>query len=350
MKIAGVPYPLPPMEALTADDVPEPEKSLAWQYEPKWDGFRCIAFRDGNTVRLQSKSGQPLERYFPEVVARLLAVKSGQFVLDGELVVPVGRALSFDDLLQRIHPAQSRITRLASERPASLIVFDLLADGQRVFLEEPLEVRRQALESFMTKPGAAGDGLLLSPADTDITVAKKWLSAPAGALDGVIAKRLGIAYMSGGRKGMIKVKKRRTADCVVGGFRYGSKTKIVGSLLLGLYDAAGVLHHIGFTSSLSAAERKALTPKLEKLAGGSGFTGRAPGGPSRWSTERSGEWVALKPTLVAEVSFDHFSQGRFRHGTRFLRWRPDKSPKQCTMDQVQPSTRAASLFAQLVGG
>jgi ATP-dependent DNA ligase len=350
MKIAGVPYPLPPMEALTADDVPQPDTDLAWQYEPKWDGFRCIAFRDGDTVRLQSKSGQPLERYFPEVVERLRAVKSTRFVIDGELVVPVGRALSFDDLLQRIHPAESRIRRLATERPAWLIVFDLLAEGERVFLEEPLETRRKALDAFMSRAGTAGEGLLLSPADTDIKVAKKWLAAPAGALDGVVAKRLGIPYMSGERKGMIKVKKRRTADCVVGGFRYGSKTKIVGSLLLGLYDDAGVLHHIGFTSSLSAAERKALTPKLEKLAGGSGFTGRAPGGPSRWSTERSGEWVALKPTLVVEVSFDHFSQGRFRHGTRFRRWRPDKSPKQCTMDQVQPAKRAASLFAQLVEG
>lgn len=350
MKIAGVPYPLPPMEALTADDVPAPAKDLAWQYEPKWDGFRCIAFRDGDTVRLQSKSGQPLERYFPEVVERLLAVRASRFVLDGELVVPVGRALSFDDLLQRIHPAESRIRRLAKERAAWLVVFDLLAEGDRVWLEEPLEARRTALDAFMSKRGASGEGMLLSPAATDIKVANKWLAAPTGSLDGVIAKRLGTPYLSGERKGMIKVKKRRTADCVVGGFRYGSKTTIVGSLLLGLYDDAGLLHHIGFTSSLSAAERKALTPKLEKLAGGSGFTGRAPGGPSRWSTERSGEWVPLKPTLVVEVSFDHFSQGRFRHGTKYLRWRPDKSPKQCTMDQVQPATRAASLFAQLVGG
>ena len=347
MKVAGVPYPLPPMEALTADEVPAPAKDFTWQYEPKWDGFRCIAFRDGDKVLLQSKSGQPLERYFPEVVERLLNVKTNRFVLDGELVVPVGRALSFDDLLQRIHPAQSRIQRLAKERAAWLVVFDLLAEGDRVWIEERLELRRTALESFMSKSGAAGDGMLLSPADTDIKTANKWLAAPTGSLDGVIAKRLGIPYMSGERKGMIKVKKRRTADCVVGGFRYGSKTKIVGSLLLGLYDDEGLLHHIGFTSSLSAAERKALTPKLESLAGGSGFTGRAPGGPSRWSTERSGEWVSLTPALVVEVSFDHFSQGRFRHGTKFLRWRPDKSPKQCTMDQVQPAKRAASLFAQL---
>jgi ATP-dependent DNA ligase len=338
------------MEALTSDEMPAPVKDTAWQYEPKWDGFRCIAFRDGGRVLLQSKSGQPLERYFPEVVERLLAIGASRFVLDGELVVPVGRALSFDDLLQRIHPAESRIRHLATERPAWLVVFDLLAEGDRVWIDQPLEARRGALEAFMATRGAAGEGLLLSPASTDIKVAHKWLAAPAGALDGVIAKRLGIRYMSGDRKGMIKVKRRRTADCVVGGFRYGSKTSIVGSLLLGLYDGAGLLHHVGFTSSLSAAERKALTPKVEQLRGGAGFTGRAPGGPSRWSTERSGEWVPLNPALVVEVSYDHFSQGRFRHGTRLLRWRPDKAPKQCTMDQVQPAKREASLFAQLVGG
>jgi len=349
MNVAGLPYPLPPMEALTADEVPVPGKNRAWQYEPKWDGFRCIAFRDGDKVLLQSKSGQPLERYFPEVVERLQAVGSSRFVLDGELVVPVGRALSFDDLLQRIHPAESRIRRLAKERTAWLVVFDLLAEGARLWIEEPLEARRAALEAFMSKRGADDAGLMLSPASTDIKVANKWLAAPTGALDGIIAKRLGIAYSSGDRKGMIKIKQRRSVDCVVGGFRYGSKTKIVGSLLLGLYDDTGLLDHVGFTSSLSEAERKALTPKLEGLGGGSGFTGRAPGGPSRWSTDRSGEWVPLKPTLVVEVSYDHFSQGRFRHGTRFLRWRPDKSPKQCTMDQVQSAKRAASLFAQLAG-
>jgi ATP-dependent DNA ligase len=337
------------MEALTAVEIPGPIKGIAWQYEPKWDGFRCIAYRDADKVLLQSKSGQPLERYFPEVVERLLRVGAQQFVLDGELVVPVGRALSFDDLLQRIHPAESRIRRLASERAAWLVVFDLLAEGSRKLVEEPLQDRRKALEAFMSTRGTRCGGMILSPATTDIETANKWLEDPAGALDGVMAKRLGIPYMSGERKGMIKVKKRRTADCVVGGFRYGSKTKIVGSLLLGLYDDDGLLHHVGFTSSLSAADRTSLTPKLEKLAGGSGFTGRAPGGPSRWSTERSGEWVALEPSLVVEVSFDHFSQGRFRHGTKFLRWRPDKAPAQCTMDQVAPATRSESLFAQLAG-
>ena len=282
------------------------------------------------------------------MVARLLAIGTSRFVLDGELVVPVGRALSFDDLLQRIHPADSRIKRLAAERPAWLVAFDLLAESTRVLVEKPIERRRKALETFMTKRSTAGSGLLLSPASLEVTVAEKWLSAPGGALDGVMAKRLGVPYMSGERKGMIKVKRRRTADCVVGGFRYGSKSKFVGSLLLGLYDEAGLIHHVGFTSSLSVQERAALTPRLEKLRGGPGFTGRAPGGPSRWSTEHSGEWEPLKTSLVVEVSYDHFSQGRFRHGTRLLRWRPDKAPKQCTMDQVEVA-QGAALFAQLAG-
>jgi ATP-dependent DNA ligase len=332
MKVAGVPYPLPPMEALTAEALPTDGD---WQHEPKWDGFRCIAYRDGNTVKLQSKSGQPLERYFPEVVERLLKIGATTFVLDGELVVPVGKSLSFDDLLQRIHPAASRILKLSKERPAWLVVFDLLANGQRVFLDEPLEVRRPALEAFMKGRGASGNGVEISPASQDVTTANKWLSGSGSALDGVIAKRLGVPYSSGDRKGMVKVKRRRTADCVVGGFRYGTKSKVVGSLLLGLYDKSGTLHHIGFTSGLTAEQRKALTPKLESLKGGPGFTGRAPGGPSRWSTERSSEWVPLKPVLVVEVGYDHFSQGRFRHGTKFLHWRPDKAPSQCTMDQVE---------------
>jgi ATP-dependent DNA ligase len=247
--------------------------------------------------------------------------------------------LSFDDLLQRIHPAQSRILKLSQERPASLVVFDLLAENNRALLEEPLEVRRKLLEAFMKRRGVSGTGIVLSPASRKITDARKWLSGSGGALDGVMAKRLGIPYSSGNRHGMMKVKRRQTVDCVVGGFRYGTGSRIVGSLLLGLYDKDGVLHHVGFTSGMSAAERATLTPKLEKLRGGPGFTGRAPGGPSRWSTERSAEWEPLKPALVAEVSFDHFSQGRFRHGTRFLRWRPDKAPQQCTMDQLKPGAR-----------
>jgi ATP-dependent DNA ligase len=347
MMIAGVPYPLPPMEATTADLLPG---GGGWQYEPKWDGFRCVAYRDDKTVRLQSKSGQPLERYFPDVVGRLLEVGQQRFVLDGELVVPVGKSLSFDDLLQRIHPAQSRILKLAAAHPAWLVVFDLLANGSTVLLEKPLEERRARLEQFVTRRGASGTGIVLSPASLKLADAETWLSGSGGALDGVIAKQLGLPYMSADRRGMVKIKRHRTADCVVGGFRYGSKTTVVGSLLLGLYDKAGLLHHVGFTSSFKAAERPALTAMVEKLRGGPGFTGRAPGGPSRWSTERSGEWEPLKPRLVVEVTYDHFSQGRFRHGTKFVRWRPDKAPQQCTMEQVQPARTAASLFAQLAAG
>ena len=338
MKIAGVPCPLPPMEAATSEVLPE---GGGWQYEPKWDGFRCIAYRDGKTVKLQSKSGQPLERYFPEVVERLLAVGAPRFVLDGELVVPVGTSLSFDDLLQRIHPAHSRVLKLAQEHPATLVVFDVLADGNSVLLDAPLEERRRHLERFIKRRGVAGRGIVLSPASLKPADAKKWLSASGGALDGVMAKRLGIPYSSGDRHGMVKVKRHRTVDCVVGGFRYGSNSRSVGSLLLGLYDKAGLLHHVGFTSSFTVGERKVLTPKLERLKGDTGFTGRAPGGPSRWSTERSSEWEPLKPTLVVEVGYDHFSQGRFRHGTKLLRWRPDKAPAQCTMDQV---ARKGTLF------
>ncbi len=307
-----------------------------WQYEPKWDGFRCLVFRDGEKVELQSKSGQPLARYFPEVVGNVLSLKPRQFVLDGEIVIPVGKDFSFDDLLQRIHPAESRVRKLAKEFPATLIVFDLLVDEKgRLLAGEPLSERRGRLEAFASKHFAENPAIVLSPATTDAAGAKKWLSEVGLRLDGIVAKRLDLPYQSGNRTGMQKVKLMRTADCVVGGFRYGTGSKTVGSLLLGLYDGEGLLDHIGFCSSLTAAQKKELTPQLEKLIEPPGFTGRAPGGPSRWSTERSAEWEPLKPTLVVEVRYDHFSQGRFRHGTKFLRWRPDKPPKQCTLDQVE---------------
>ena len=325
-----VTFPLAPMEARVARALPADD---GWQFEPKWDGFRCLVFRDGPGVRLQSKSGQPLERYFPEIVARVLTMKTRRFVLDGELVVPVDGELSFDDLLQRIHPAASRIAKLAKERPAALVVFDLLQDGASSLLDKPLSDRRARLERFMSKE--ASKGLFLSPATLERAEAEQWLKDAGSALDGVMAKRADAPYASGSRDAMIKIKNHRTADCVVGGFRYATGKKVVGSLLLGLYGNDGLLHHVGFSSSFKAGEKEALTKKVEKLKGGTGFTGRAPGGPSRWSTERSAEWVPLKPTLVVEVEYDHFSQGRFRHGTKVTRWRPDKAPKQCTMDQLR---------------
>jgi len=319
------------MEATSLDAVPVgPE----WQYEPKWDGFRCLVFRRGEKVELQSKAGKPLTRYFPDVVESTKAIAARQFVLDGEIVVPRGRAFSFDDLLQRIHPAASRIAKLAHETPGLFIVFDLLEDARGDLLGAPLAERRPKLEAF-AKANFRGEGVRLSPATTKLSEAKGWLKKVGATLDGIIAKRRNAPYAAGTRDAMVKVKNYRSADCVVGGFRYGTNSKLMGSLLLGLYDDAGLLHHVGFTSSIPRAEKAALTAKLEKLKGGPGFTGNAPGGQSRWSTERSAEWVPLKPKLVAEVCYDHFSGERFRHGTRLMRWRPDKAPEQCAMDQVK---------------
>jgi ATP-dependent DNA ligase len=321
------------MEALSVDDVPVGKE---WQYEPKWDGFRCILRRNGKSVELQSKSGQPLTRYYPELVEAAAAIKAKQFVLDGEIVVPHGRAFSFDDLLQRIHPAASRIARLSNETPALLIVFDLLADETgRSLTKLPLAERRKELERFAKKYLRGHKTFRLSPATTRLADAQKWLKNVGATLDGIIAKRRDLPYQSGNRHGMQKIKNYRSADCVVGGFRYNEGTRIVGSLLLGLYDDSGLLNHVGFTSSLKANEKKALTKKLKKLIAPPGFTGDKPGGPSRWSTKRSAEWQPLKPVLVVEVCYDHFTGGRFRHGTRLARWRPDKSPSQCTMDQVR---------------
>jgi len=329
--------PYPPMEALSVDEIPT---GVQWQYEPKWDGFRCLAFRDGDTIELQSKSGQSLTRYFPDLVAALAALKTKKFVLDGEIVVPEGRVFSFDALLQRIHPAASRVTKLAQETPALFIVFDLLIAGGETLTGTPLAERRKALESFMKKEARDQRIIRLSPATAKLTDAKKWLQQVGATLDGIIAKRLDMTYQSGNRNGMQKIKNYRSADCVVGGFRYNEGTNVVGSLLLGLYDDEGLLDHVGFTSSLKATEKKTLTAKLKKLAGGEGFSGDKPGGPSRWSTKRSAEWQPLAPKLVVEVCYDHFSGGRFRHGTRLLRWRPDKSPKQCTMKQVTAQKKA----------
>jgi len=321
------------MEALPVDEVPQGPQ---WQYEPKWDGFRCLAFRDGSKVELQSKAGRTLDRYFPEVVEGLRALKPERFVLDGELAVPEGTSFSFDALLQRIHPAASRVKMLAAETPAIFIVFDLLAgpDG-RSLLEEPLKARRAQLDKLAPKLFAGSTIVRLSPATTSLVQLEKWVKQAGPALDGIIAKRCDLAYQSGERTAAQKIKNYRSADCVVGGFRYASAGRVVGSLLLGLYDEKGLLHHVGFCSGLRASERQRLTEKLERLIAPPGFTGNAPGGPSRWSTERSEQWEPLRSKLVAEVSYDHVSGGRFRHGTRLLRWRPDKAPKQCTMDQIE---------------
>ena len=340
-----IPVDYPAMEAKLVAALPEGD---GWQYEPKWDGFRCLAFKDGDEIALRSKSGQPLERYFPEIVEAVGSLPAKRCVLDGELVVPDGEALSFDELLMRIHPAESRVRKLSHEHPALYVVFDLLVDERGTSLvDQPLEARRAALERFAAREFKNASRFRLSPATRSRRDVDAWFEALGSGLDGAIAKRIELPYQSGERTGMQKYKRMRTADCVVGGFRYGSKTEVVGSLLLGLFDDAGLLHHVGFTSNIAAAERKALTEKLEKLVGKPGFTGQAPGGPSRWSTERSGEWQPLKTRLVVEVQYDHFSGGRFRHGTKFLRWRPDKDPRQCTLAQVEQES-AASLA--LLGG
>jgi ATP-dependent DNA ligase len=325
--------PYPPMEAKSVDEIPSGEE---WLYEPKWDGFRCLAFRSGDKVLLQSKAGQPLGRYFPELVEQLQKLRPEKFVLDGEIVIFQGKKLSFDDLLMRIHPAESRIRKLARETPASLLSFDLLVDARgNSLVEKKLTERQQRLEKFFEEvPNTSS--VRLSPSTQDRKEAERWMRDLAGSgFDGVIAKRLDVSYASGDRTGMVKIKNMRTADVVVGGFRYASKGNVVGSMLLGLYDKDGKLNHVGFTSSFTPQMKKDLKKILEPLRGEEGFSGNAPGGPSRWSTERSAQWERLDPKLVCEVQFDHFSQGRFRHGTKFLRWRPEKAPKQCTYEQLE---------------
>ena len=324
------------MEALSVDVIPEGDQ---WQYEPKWDGFRCIAFRDGANIELQSKALQSLARYFPDVTAALAQLEAKRFVLDGEIAVPADRGFSFDALLQRIHPAASRVKRLAAETPAIYVAFDLLADEKgKSLVFRPLSERRARLEKFAAAQFEKGGSVHVSPATAKLAQAKKWLAQTGATLDGIIAKRRDLDYRSGERDGMQKIKNFRSADCVIGGFRYGSKTKVVGSLLLGLYGADGLLHHVGFTSGIAAADRPALTKKLEKLIAAPGFTGSAPGGASRWNQGKEDNWQPLKPELVIEVQYDHVTGNRFRHGTKLLRWRPDKSPAQCTMDQLAQKT------------
>ncbi|BDE06011.1 ATP-dependent DNA ligase [Vulcanimicrobium alpinum] len=334
-----------PMEMRAVDAIPE---GPAWQYEPKWDGFRALVHRDGDRVAITSKNGQPLARYFPEVVAALAALGADGFSLDGELVVPVAGAFSFDTLQQRIHPAASRVQMLARKTPALYLVFDLLREEGADRVGEPLERRREALERFMHANAEEHGTLRLSPATRDRAVVDRWFAEVGGALDGVIAKRLGVPYASGRRDAAVKIKKQRTADCVVGGFCYAAgSTDRVGSLMLGLYDDAGLLDYIGFCSSFSTAERRALLERLLPHAGGSGFTGGAPGdAPSRWSRdpERDRSYVALAPELVLEVGFDQVTGGRIRHGTRPLRWRTDKAPRSCTVDQLETAGAVLSLI------
>lgn len=331
---------LVPIEARLVDALPAED---GWQYEPKWDGFRCLALRDGRKVELKAKSGKSLARFFPEVVSNLERRRVARFLIDGELIIQQDGELSFDALQMRLHPSESRVKRLAAATPAVLVAFDCLGVGKKEFWHRAFVERRAALEAILGKDHEA-PGLALTPFTRELAVARRWLRGRHTALDGIVAKRLDLPYRPGERA-MLKIKNKRTADCVVGGFRYETGSRRVGSLLLGLYDSAGLLHHVGFTASISAIDKPALTARLEKLVAAPGFTGDAPGGPSRWSNERSADWQPLQPKLVAEVLYDHVTGRRFRHGTKLERWRPDKAPKQCTFDQLpRPS---AAKFATL---
>ncbi len=333
-----------PMEAKLAERLPPGE---GWQFEPKWDGFRAIAVCRGGEVALWSKSGKTLGRYFPEVLTMLAELGLDGAVLDGELIVSVDGKASFDALQARLHPAESRVLKLAAATPALFVLFDLLEDRGIDLRPQPLRERRQRLEALMERLDAPV-GLRLSPIAHASGEAQGWLDQTTTELDGVIAKRQEDPYRSGERA-MIKVKRIRSADCVIGGFRYGTGSKEVGSLLLGLYDKDGLLHHVGFTSGIAAADKPDLTRRLEALAGGSGFTGDAPGGPSRWSTERSAEWVPLAPELVVEVFYDQVTGRRFRHGTRLHRWRPDKAPRQCTFEQMAVPADPDAVIGAVIG-
>jgi len=330
------------MEAQQVDEIPSGGN---WQYEPKWDGFRCLIFRRGNDVFLQSKAGQPLGRYFPEMVTTARSLKPKWWVLDGEIAVPQGPSFSFDQLLQRIHPAASRIAKLSKETPAIYIAFDLLMMGKdKILCDRPLFERRVQLDNFSTEFGTAGQ-FHLSPFTLETGQVNIWRKSTGNNLDGVVCKERNSRYVSGVSPAFRKVKNYRSIDCVIGGFRYTEDGKAVASLLLGLYDDEGKLNHVGFTSGLKGAERVRLAKRLKKLISPPGFDGNAPGGKSRWAPAGSREWKPLKPELMVEVCYDHFTGGRFRHGTRLLRWRPDKAPRQCRYQQLpKPSEKLFGLL------
>jgi ATP-dependent DNA ligase len=324
-----LPPPIEPMETRQVKEIP---KGTEWTYEPKWDGFRCVAFRDGTNVELQSKSGETLTRYFPEIVEALRSATVQQFVVDGELLIVSGETADFDALLQRIHPAESRVKKLAVETPASYVLFDLLAEGQNALYAQPLRTRREHLEAFVRRSFANDRTIRLSPATPDIEVARRWFGGELARLDGVIAKR-DVPYAFGSRDAAYKIKRSYSADCVVGGFRT-SQDGAIASLLLGLYDDDGKLHHVGFVGSMSAEQRRRAAALLTPIVEAPGFTGAAPGGPSRWRRAESAQWFPVQPKIVVEVAFDHVTARRFRHAARLLRWRPDKPPRDCTMEQL----------------
>ena len=337
--------PVEPMLAKLADELPPGGSYL---YEPKWDGFRAIVFRGADDVYIQSRDSRPLDRYFPELHAELLKSLPKNCVVDGEIVIATGKGLDFDALQLRLHPAQSRVAKLAKETPASLVAFDLLAGDGRNLMSLPQAERRKALEEILER---VKPPVFLTPVTKQREVALDWLTRFEGAgLDGVIAKPAASPYLPG-KRAMIKVKHARTADCVAAGFRWHKSGKdAVGSLLLGLYDDQGMLQHVGVTSAFSMATRKALVKELAPLrrdaiedhpwrewAGAAAQSSRMPGAQSRWSAGKDLSWEPLRIERVCEVKYDHMQGERFRHGALFVRWRPDKPPQDCRYDQLEVS-------------
>ena len=311
--------PLQPQLARSAKELPEGE---GWCYEPKWDGFRTIVFRDGDEVQLQSRNGRPMNRYFPDVVEQVRQLPAKRLVLDGEMVVVVDGVQEFDLLSQRIHPAASRVERLAKETPAELVAFDLLADSRTALLELPYRERRERLQAVIAAP------VQLTPVADDRGGAGQWLT---GTSEGVVAKLVEAPYKPGERTGMVKVKRVRTADAVVMAFRFGKEPNTVGSLILGMYGDGGELRPVGHTSGFRAKQKRELLELLEPYR----THERGSGEPSRWKSEEELVWEGLRPELVCEIEFDHITGNRIRHGARLLRWRPDKPPEQCELSQLR---------------
>jgi ATP-dependent DNA ligase len=345
------------MLAKLTDELPS---AGPWLYEPKWDGFRALVFRDHDSLVLQSRDERPLGRYFPELAAALERALARPCVLDGEIVIAGAHGLDFEALLLRIHPAASRVAKLAAESPASFVAWDLLALGDEDLRATPQRQRRERLEAALA---GSAPPLHLTPATTDRAVAADWFTRFEGAgLDGVIAKPLDAPYEPG-KRAMLKIKHARTADCVLAGFRWhkDGRDLRVGSLLLGLYDREGALHHVGVTSSFTAAKRVALVEELAPLRQNAldghpwrdwaeidpELLQRMPGGTSRWNRGKDLSWEPLRPERVVEVKYDHLQGSRFRHATTFLRFRPDKQPRDCTYDQLEetPPYELARIFA-----
>jgi ATP-dependent DNA ligase len=336
------------MLAKLADKIPVGD---TWLYEPKWDGFRAMIFKDGDEIFIQSRDLKPLNRYFPELEAPLRAQLPERCVLDGEVVIATGGVLDFDALLLRIHPAASRVATLAAEKPSSFVAWDILALGDEDLRATPQEERRRKLEQAL---GAAQPPIHLTPITDDPQVAQDWFQRFEGAgLDGVMAKPRGLGYLPG-KRAMMKIKHARTADCVVAGFRWykDAKGELVGSMLLGLYDDEGVLHHLGVAASFKREVRAELAKLFEPLREGARENHpwskwaewqhhtegqRKPGATSRWNRGKDLSWEPLRIELVAEVSYDHMQGDRFRHATHFKRWRPDKPPSECRYDQLEVS-------------